>query len=111
LTDWAGYEYAETICAIAKTKPDSPKVAVPTNELIMLAHFYHPNFFEDASNLKRLAGELQKYCFSLVMDAANPNNRTDNAARIAQIADYLNELQKANDVLQEKISRTIQKFI
>jgi hypothetical protein len=111
ITDWAGYEYAETICALAKTKPDSPKVTDPFKELVMLARLYHHNLFEDASKVKNLGGELQKHCFSLIVAVANPSNSADNSARLSQITDYMNELQKANDILQKKISEAIKKFI
>lgn len=111
LNDWAGYEIAETMFVIAKIKPDSPKVASPISELVMLARLYHPHLFEDASKVKLLANELQRHCFSLLAHVANPNNKNDNSARIAKITDYLNKLQKANGIFQNKISDAIKSFI
>jgi hypothetical protein len=77
----------------------------------MLARLYHRNLFEDASKIKRLGGELQKHYFSLTVDVANTGNETETSSRVAKIRDYVNELQKANEVLQNKISDAIKKFI
>lgn len=111
LKEWAGYEYAETTCAIAKSKPSSPKVADPTNELVMLARLYHPCFSEDAIGIQRHANELQKCCYSMIVDVASHDNQTDNSTRIAKICDCMNELFRASEILQGRIAQAIQKLV
>lgn len=110
-TDWAAYEYAEIVCAVAKTKPDSPKVTDPFNGQLMLARLYHPRFFEDVSKIKHLGSELQKSCISLLVESANFNNPTDNSVWVSKITVCLNELQKANDILQAKISNAMKGLV
>ena len=77
----------------------------------MLVRLYHPKIIEDVSKVKCLGNDFQKYGFSLIQAAANPKTRNDNQAQIDRMNACLNELQKANEVLQMKIVDAIKDFI